>query len=233
MTLVFVDDLELPVLGEDDRHHLERVLRVRPDEVLVAADGAGSHRRCRLAGGGRLVPLDEIEHDPSPQPALTVCFAVPKGERPELVVQKLTELGVDRIVPFVASRSVVRWDAERAERHIERLRRVVREAAMQSHRSRLPVVDELARFDEVAALPRAALADAGGDPPSLHHPVLLVGPEGGWSDDEAGRGLPAVRLGPHVLRAETAAIAAATVLGALRAGLVRSAEPATTATEGR
>jgi 16S rRNA (uracil1498-N3)-methyltransferase len=233
VTLVFVDDLEAPVLTEGDRHHLERVLRIKRDEEIVAADGIGGHRPCRLGVGGGLDPLGPIARDPSPSPALTVCFAVPKGERPELVVQKLTELGVDRIVPFTSSRSVVRWDDARAARNVERLRRVAREAAMQCHRTWLPSVDELRTFEQVAELPGAALADVGGRPPSLSHPVVLIGPEGGWTSEEAGRGLPAIALGQHILRAETAAIAAATALGLLRSGLALSADGSDRLTEGR
>jgi 16S rRNA (uracil1498-N3)-methyltransferase len=163
---------------------------------------------------------------------VTVCFAVPKGERPELVVQKLTELGVDRIVPFTSARSVVRWDPARASGHVARLRRVSREAAMQCNRPWLPVVEELRSFDDVAGLEGAALAVAGGEPPSLRHPVVLVGPEGGWAPEETGRGLGTVGLGPHVLRSETAAMAAATALGLLRAGLVASSDRAPKATQG-
>lgn len=233
MTLVFVADLEVPVLEEGDRHHLERVLRIRRDEEIVASDGIGGHRPCRLGTGGGLDPVGPIERTPTPSPALTVCFAVPKGERPELVVQKLTELGVDRIVPFTSARSVVRWDAARAARNVDRLRRVAREAAMQCHRTWLPTVDELRTFEEVAQLPEAALADVGGQAPSLAHPVVLIGPEGGWTAEESGRGLPAVALGEHILRAETAAIAAATALGLLRAGLTVSADGAARLTEGR
>jgi 16S rRNA (uracil1498-N3)-methyltransferase len=233
VTLVFVDDLEHPVLGGGDRHHLERVLRVRDGDPLTAADGSGGHRACRFLTGGGIDPAGPIERDPAPSPVLTVGFAVPKGERPELVVQKLTELGVDRIVPFTAARSVVRWDGERATRHVERLGRVAREAAMQSHRTWLPVVDRLHTFAEVAALAGAALAEAGGDPPTLLRPVVLIGPEGGWTPEEAGTGLPSVGLGPHVLRSETAAIAAGTALGLLRAGLLRTPDRSTGPTEGR
>lgn len=230
MTLVFVDDLGRPAVDDGDRHHLERVLRLRPGDPVVASDGLGGHRACRLGdrGSGVLEPDGEIGLDPAPVPPITICFAVPKGERPELVVQKLTELGVDRIVPFLAARSVVRWDADRAAGNTRRLRRVAREAAMQCHRTRLPVVEDLRTFADVAAEPGAALADGGGDPPSLALPVLLVGPEGGWSPEEAAVDLPRVGLGPHVLRAETAAIAAAVALGLLRAGLALPA-----GTEGR
>lgn len=233
MTLAFVDDLDRPALGEADGHHLERVLRLRDGEPVTASDGVGGHRPCRFRTGGHLEPAGPVERDPRPAPAVTVCFAVPKGERPELVVQKLTELGADRIVPFVAGRSVVRWDADRAARNVERLRRVAREAAMQCHRTWLPAVDELRTFESVAALPGAALAAADGGPPTLGHPTLLIGPEGGWTPAERDAGLPAVCLGPHVLRVETAAMAAAAALVLLRAGLVASRGPSSSPTEGR
>lgn len=219
MTLVFVEDLDEPALLAEDRHHVERVLRTRVGEMLVAADGHGRSRLCRLEGGGRLRPVGEVEVDAEPDPRLTVAFAVTKGPRPELVVQKLTELGVDRIVPFLAARSVARWEGDRAERHVARLRRVAREAAMQCHRSRLPEVAEVTEFATVAALPGAVLADRDGAPPTLETPTVLIGPEGGWTEEERA-GARAVGLGRHVLRAETAAIAAAAVLGALRSGLV-------------
>lgn len=217
---MFVADLAAPVLAEDDRHHLERVLRVRQGEVVTASDGRGNRCACVFAPGGRLEPTGAVEVDPEPEPPITVAFAVTKGDKPETAVQKLTELGVDRIVPFTAGRSVARWEGDRAERHVARLRKVAREAAMQSRRSRIPLVDDLRDFATVAALPGAALADAGGAPPSLVRPVLLVGPEGGWTDGERVAGLPIVGLGSEVLRAETAALVAGTLLGALRAGLV-------------
>jgi 16S rRNA (uracil1498-N3)-methyltransferase len=217
---VFVADVAAPVLDDDDRHHLERVLRVRVGEEVTVADGRGGWRTCAFAVGGGLEPTGEVEQRPAPAPPITVAFALTKGEKPETAVQKLTELGVDRIVPFAAARSVARWDGERAERHLARLRKVAREAAMQCRRAHLPVVDDVVDFAVAAALPGACLADAGGAPPSLDRPVVLVGPEGGWSDEERAAGLPTVGLGTFVLRAETAASAAGALLGALRAGLV-------------
>jgi 16S rRNA (uracil1498-N3)-methyltransferase len=149
-----------------------------------------------------------------------VAFALVKGDKPELAVQKLTELGVDRIVPFVAARSVVRWDGERAAKAQVRLAAVARAAAAQSHRPRLPVVEPLADLADLARRPGAARADRGGAPPSLEHPTVLVGPEGGWAPEERALGLPTVALGPTVLRAETASVTAGALLTALRAGLV-------------
>ena len=220
---VFVEDVDRPVLSPADRHHLERVRRVRTGDPVVVSDGAGRWRDGTLAAAGIVEVTDDVHVDERPAPPITVAFALTKGERPELAVQKLTELGVDVIVPVTAARSVVRWDAQRADGNVERLRRVAREAAMQCRRSWLPEVSALGTFATVSALPDAALADVGGKAPSLDRATVLVGPEGGWDDDERACGLPAVGLGQHVLRAETAAMAAAALLGGLRAKLARPA----------
>jgi 16S rRNA (uracil1498-N3)-methyltransferase len=215
---VFVADVACPELEPDDRHHLERVLRLRPGDRMTVADGAGRWRRCRF--GSNVEPDGDVEVVPRPAPEITLAFALTKGERPEWTVQKLTEVGVDRIVPFASARSIVRWDEAKAARNAERLRRVAREAAMQSRRAFLPTVEEVTRFDEVARRPNAALAHRDGAPPDLARACLLVGPEGGWTDDELGTGPPRVTLGPTVLRAETAAVAGAVLLAGLRAGVV-------------
>jgi len=195
------------------------VLRLRAGDVVTVADGRGGWRRCRLGAGGRLDPDGEVVRDLPPDPLLTVAFALTKGERPELAVQKLTELGVDRIVPFPASRSVVVWDGERAHRHLARLRRVAREAAVQSRRSRLPEVSDLVSLASLLEEPGAVVADPSGGPPSLATPTIVVGPEGGFSAEERDLARGSVRLGPNVLRAETAAMAAGALLVALREGI--------------
>ncbi len=94
---------------------------------------------------------------------------------------------------------------------------------MQSRRARLPLVDDVRDYATVAGLPGAVRADQGGGPPSLDHPTVLIGPEGGWSEAERAVELPVVGLGPHVLRAETAAITAAAVFVSLRFGLIEHA----------
>lgn len=215
----FVVDVEVPELAADDRRHLERALRLRAGETVTVSDGAGRWRPCRFTPGG-LEPCGEITVEERPAPSVTVAIALTKGERLDWAVQKLTELGVDRVVPFTAERSVVRWDGGRSGHHVDRLRRIAHQAAMQSRRTWLPEVDDLRSFAEAAAVPGAVLADPGGEPPSLDRPVVLVGPEGGWAEDEAAVGLPAVGLGPTVLRSETAAVAAGTLLCALRAGVL-------------
>jgi 16S rRNA (uracil1498-N3)-methyltransferase len=215
---VFVADVESPVLAPDDRHHLERVLRLRPGDELTVADGAGRWRRCRF--GPAVVVDGEVELEAPPAPVITIAFALTKGERPEWTVQKLTEVGVDRIVPFVSGRSVVHWDEAKAARNAERLRRVAREAGMQSRRAFLPVVEDVTEFADVATRSGAALASPDGAAPDLTRPCLLVGPEGGWTADELALAPARLALGPTVLRAETAAVAGAVLLAGLRAGLV-------------
>ena len=224
-TQVLVDDLDAPELAPDDLHHLSRVLRLRAGEVVCATDGRGGWHLTTFAGSASLEPTGERGTEAAPSPTLTVGFALVKGERPELVVQKLTELGVDHIVPFSARRSVVRWDEAKAAKQLERLRRVAREACAQSRRLHLPTVGGLGDMpDRLPSLGElrtagAVLADAGGRTLRRTDSIVLVGPEGGWDPDEV-EGAEHVAVADNVLRAETAAIAVGVALTALRVGLV-------------
>ena len=210
--LVFVDDLESPELTSDDQHHLQRVLRLRAGAPMTLGDGRGRWRPARFADAPE--PTGPLELVPAAIPALAVGFALVKGDKPELVVQKLTELGIDRIQPFRAARSVVRWDDARAAKALARLRLVARSAAAQSHRPWLPEITPIMDLAELLGPLAAglAVADRGGAPVGPQHTTVLVGPEGGWADDELGEHIPRVSLGPHVLRAETAAIVAGALL---------------------
>ncbi len=231
---VFVEDLERPVLSDVDGHHLSRVLRLRSGDPVTASDGLGSWRLCRLVSGSSgtadgpvLDPDGPVRIVPKPTPPVAVGFALAKGSRPEWVVQKATEVGADALLPFMSARSVVRWSGVRAIGHTERLRRVAREAAMQCRRAWLPQIDEPTEFTSLVrredVLATGALADRGGEPPSLLRPLLLVGPEGGWDMSELACGLPRVGLGTSVLRSETAAVVSAMVLCSLRSGIVLAA----------
>lgn len=211
---VVVADVDAPDPSDDDRHHLDRVLRVRAGDPVTVGDGAGRWRACRW--GATVEPIGPVEKVPPPAPRLSVAFALIKGGRPELVVQKLVELGIDDIRPFRAERSVVRWDEEKAEKNQIRLERVAREAVMQCRRAWLPTVHPTVDFRSIAGLPGVARADRGGGAVSLTHSTVAIGPEGGWSDAERDIDLPVVALSGAVLRAETAAIAAATLLSAAR-----------------
>lgn len=222
---LFVADVEGPEVDPDDEHHLRRVLRLRPGEVVSVADGTGRWRLCALEAGGALAPVTEPVTEPE-APALTVGFAPPKGERPEWAVARLTELGVGRIIPLVAARSVVRWDADRWERQRSKWSAVARQAAMQSRQVRLPLLEPPApvaqalQADWGAGL---ALAVPGGSPPDGTESGLLVGPEGGWSPEEEALAGRTVGLGPGVLRTETAAVVGAALCSAIRHGILRPA----------
>ena len=223
---VLVADLDAPTLDSEDAHHLSSVLRLRPGEAVGATDGAGAWRLCRfgtdrsLEAGGLLEPDGVVLRVARTSPALTIAFAPVKGDRPEWAVQKLTELGVDKIVLMQTDRSVVRWDPKRAQSHLERLRKVARQALMQSRGCWLPEVSGVVPFSTLASGPGVARADRAGRRPTLAHSTVLVGPEGGWSPAEEARAIPAVALGSGVMRAETAAVAAGVLMTALRSGLV-------------
>jgi 16S rRNA (uracil1498-N3)-methyltransferase len=231
--MVFVSDPAAPILTQGDVHHLLDVLRLRPGELVVAGDGSGSWSPCRIAPGieGRvrgpedlavlLIPDGPVVRQPRATPEITVAFAPTKGDRPEWVVQKLTELGVDRIVPIRTARSVVRWDGERGRRAVAKLARVAREAAAQCRRTWLPEVDEVTTLVGLASATGVdpVLARPGGAPPTLFRTVA-VGPEGGWDPDEMTRFGEGIGLGPTVLRSETAAVALGTLLCGLRSGVI-------------
>ena len=219
--MVFVDDLDRPVVDEGDRHHLTRVLRVRPGSPIVVCDGRGSWRTARL--GDEIDNLGRVVVSPAAAAEVGVCFALVKGDRPELVTQKLTELGVHFIVPFVAERSVVRWEGDKVARQHERLKAVAREASMQCRRTRLPQVASLARFADIVGGRVAdldpgwmALAEQGGPRLDPGTRMILVGPEGGWTADERDAVESRVGLGELVLRAETAAVVAGAALTTFR-----------------
>ena len=220
---VIVADLDAPELAGEDRHHVESVLRLRVGEVVSATDGRGAGRLCRFGAEGALLPETEVVLRPRPSPSITVGFTPIKGDRPEWAVQKLAEIGVDRIVILRAARSVVRWEGERTDRHLARLRAVVRQAVMQSRQVWLPELIGVEDALSMLANPGVAIAAPGGAPPSLDVPTVLVGPEGGWSGHEEESAGARLDLGPTVLRTESAAVAAGVLLVGLRAGLVRPA----------
>ncbi len=180
----FVADLDRPALDDHDRHHFERVVRLRAGDALTVSDGRGGWRSCRF--GDDLEPVDEVAFVARPEPAVSVAFALVKGERPEWVTQKLTELGVDTIVPFTAARSVVRWDERKAAANRDRLERVAREAAMQSRRCWLPEVAPVATFAGVAALPGAVARRPRRRPAHAAH-AHGAGRPRGWLDRRRAR----------------------------------------------
>ncbi len=210
---LFVSSVDDPVPSDDDLHHLFRVLRLRDGERVTVSDGAGGWRTT-VAAAGTLVVDGEVQREAAPQQC-AIAAAIPKGDRAEWMVQKLTEVGATEIVLLHCVRSVVRWEGERGAKQLQRLQRVAREAASQSRRVWLPEVRGPVSFANAAALPGAALAEPDGPvdlaatSPDTGPHLVLVGPEGGFSDDELAVDVPRVRLLPTVLRVETAAVVAA------------------------
>jgi 16S rRNA (uracil1498-N3)-methyltransferase len=218
---VFVESLIDPHLDDRDSHHLLRVLRLRDGQQVSVSDGLGAWRSCVLANGALIADGEVIEEPPPGQP-LTVAVAIPKLDRPEWIVQKLTEIGIDQITFLSAERSVIQWNSERAARSVQKLQTVVREAAMQSRRVRLPVVngqeDLLTFLERSGPASGIAAADPSGVPLDLRANTILIGPEGGWTEREITQIGRTVTLGENILRVETAALVAATQMVALRHG---------------
>ena len=222
---LLVDSVELAsgedVVGvaDDVAHHLRRVLRLDDGDPVTVTDGAGrwTSTTLRLVGTAVVLePIDEVAFEDRPGGELVLATAVPKGERAEWLVQKVAELGADRVVLLHAARSVVRWKPDRADRQRARLQRIADEALRQSRRVWRTVVE--GPVEATAVLPDAAVAEPGGRPPTAADGVIAIGPEGGWAADELAVAGDRIGLGPDVLRVETAAIAAVTLLAAARRG---------------
>ncbi len=161
---VYVERLDDTITVDgDDGHHLARVRRLRAGEIVTAADGYGRWRSYSVAGvdAGSVTmgAIADFAHETPLVPALTLAFALTKGERPELAVQKLTELGADEILLVRSARSVVRWEGAREDHAIDRLRRIAREAGAQCRRARLPLIDGPVAVAELADRPGLVLAD--------------------------------------------------------------------------
>lgn len=214
----------------DEAHHAVVVRRLRVGEAVTLTDGRGRAVTGAVTATGKRVfsvEVERVEDVPSPAPAVTVVQALPKGERGELAVEVLTEIGVARIVPWAASRSVAVWKGDRAVKSLARWRSTAREAAKQARRAWFPEVAELASTDAVVELLREADlalvlhedATATLAPltvPALGSVVVVVGPEGGLTAEEVSAftatGAGSVRLGAEVLRTSTAGLAAVAAL---------------------
>ena len=211
---VFVDAIDTPVLDEIDAHHLLRVLRVKPSDAVTVSDGKGKWCLAVLNADASINATSEVFPTVAPSWHLTVAFSLVKGDRPEWTVQKLTEIGIDEIVVLAPTvRSVVRWDHDRSNKNIERLRRVAREAAMQSRRTWLPNVHGVIEMSTIANL---FIADPSGVCLDASHRAIAVGPEGGFAPQETEDCDGLVSLGDTVLRAETAAVSAAVLMSDYR-----------------
>lgn len=205
---LLVDDVVAPVVDDASEHHLRRVLRVRHGEEVSVTDGRGGWRICALTAAG-LDPLTEVVVESRPDP-VSVVVAIPKQDRPEWIVAKLAELGVDEVRFVHAERSVVRWDGGRVERNLERFTTVARAALEQARRVWACTVSApVPAWQVLGGMP---MAEPGGRAISDADRAIAIGPEGGWTPEELALGSEHVGLGPTVLRVETAALLAGVVM---------------------
>jgi 16S rRNA (uracil1498-N3)-methyltransferase len=220
---------DVTVEGEE-AHHAVAVRRLRVGEHVVLTDGAGTTVQGPVASTGKrvfVVTVESVRTHEAPAPAVVVVQAIPKGDRGELAVEVLTEVGVAEVVPWAASRSVAVWKGERAAKSLARWRATAREAAKQARRPWLPSVAELASTEDVVALvagadlavvlhEEASLPLASVEIPNSGRVLVVVGPEGGLTPDEidafTAAGAVPVRLGTEVLRTSTAGVAAVAAL---------------------
>ncbi len=217
-------------LAGPEGHHAAAVRRLRPGERADLSDGGGTLAECTVTSIARdsvVLEIRKAHTVPPPDPRITVVQALPKGDRADLAVELMTEVGVDTVIPWPAERSITRWQGERSERALTKWRNTAREASKQSRRAWLPQVTGPATLPEIAKRASAAAcsvvlaADAATPLSSLPLPergeiVLVVGPEGGISPAERTAlkeaGALEARLGPTVLRTSTAGAAAAVIV---------------------
>jgi 16S rRNA (uracil1498-N3)-methyltransferase len=221
-------------------HHLRQSLRLQVGETLSVTDDQGNRYQTEISQvtGQALVGhiLTMTSAPPKAGPSMILAQSLLKGEKMDWVIQKGTELGIDRIVPVLAAHSVVRPLGERIERQRARWERIALEAAQQCERRFVPGIDQPATVAELLSRSKSAASkillaerSTGSSLLTVSLPRtgddvwLLVGPEGGWEEEEVAQslqhGFTAVTLGPLILRAETAAIAAISVLQSRLGGL--------------
>lgn len=227
-----VSDGRAVISGELFRH-IVRVLRMQAGDRIILADNEGWEHRGLIRSVDRDTLIVGIEgsslREPGDETRITLCQGLPKGDKLELIIQKCTELGLDRLVPFTSGRTVPKLDKNREAGRLERWRRIALEAARQSNRPTISEVTPIIPFDrlldsvdaEVRLLlwegePTRRLKEVLAELPKPRRVAVIVGPEGGLSREEAelaeSKGFVPVTLGELILRTETAGIAITAIL---------------------
>jgi 16S rRNA (uracil1498-N3)-methyltransferase len=234
---------ETVTLTGEDAHHAVRVMRMNPGDTFVASDGAGQEALARIveAGGGQITAsiVEWLSNTAEPPVDVWIAQCLPKGDRLETVIQKCTEIGACRILPIVSERTIVRLEAGKLESRLARWRKIAKEAAEQSERSRVPDIDAPRSWSEMLRVAAEAdhalvcyeregelnlrlklreLAERAVGGGSSRRPtiMLVIGPEGGLSPGEVAAatdaGCDIVSLGRTILRTDTASIVGLTCI---------------------
>ncbi|MBU8905635.1 16S rRNA (uracil(1498)-N(3))-methyltransferase [Desertibacillus haloalkaliphilus] len=236
MQRYFVDKTDMTdkavTIRGDDVKHIRRVMRMEPGDLLICSDNNGRTARCSidsLSDEEVVATVIELVKETTEMPVkITIAQGLPKGDKLEYVVQKGTELGANRFIPFEATRSIVKWDAKKQKKKIERLAKIAKEASEQSHRSFIPEVTAVQSLDEIITVSRTyetkliayeevakagdkkKLAEAFEQTSPGSSILIIIGPEGGLTEDEVSRledeGFNSCGFGPRILRTETASL---------------------------
>lgn len=224
-------DAQVRITGED-AHHIGAVMRGKPGDLLVVCDGSGREAVARLQLLSKHEVLAELVEQrvslAEPKVAVTIAQAMPKGDKMETVIQKGTEIGAARFIPFISERTIVQYDAKKEKKRLERWMKIAKEAAEQAHRGKIPEIAPVCTWQELLAearsvnaaflcyekeselLLRQQLARLKNDIGASAGLMLIIGPEGGFSDKEVEEALAAgcrtISLGKRILRTETAAL---------------------------
>ncbi len=220
------------MLSGDDLRHIRSVLRKQPGDTLILLDGHGMEYTVRIAAMERSEIITEVVSEArreSRYPLVTLGQGLPKSEKMDWIVQKATELGASSIVPLITERTIVKIRDE--EKRVSRWQKIAREAAMQSNRVDIPAIGHIVSFKDFLRTPNSELRtllllpweeatipikDVLREKSGVKNIIILIGPEGGFSKEEAkaarDKGFHLVSLGPNILRTETAAMAAMSMI---------------------
>lgn len=223
----------IEITGQD-AHHLKNVMRAKPGAAFLVSDGDSREALVELESFeaqsviARIVEMRSYDREPAYQ--VTIAQSLPKGDKMELIIQKCTEIGAAGFIPFDSERTVVQYDAKKEAKRIERWSKIAKEAAEQSHRNRIPVIEpciswklllqqvkqyDLVLFcyeDERGTMLRDVVAPFAAEHTGSAKVLVVVGPEGGFAPHEVeeitAAGAVCVGLGRRILRAETAGMLA-------------------------
>ncbi|MGG1686324.1 16S rRNA (uracil(1498)-N(3))-methyltransferase [Pseudalkalibacillus sp. NRS-1564] len=226
-----VQDDHVTIEGEDVKH-ISKVMRMTVGDNIICCTEDGKSALCELEEINsdliKAVPLEWLEEQKKLPVHVTIVQGLPKGDKLETVIQKGTELGADQFIPFKAERSIVKWDEQKSAKKLQRLKKIAKEAAEQSHRTTIPLIEMphsisslikasesydyklIAYEEEARAGETAALVQTLHEANVNDRIMVVFGPEGGLSDNEVASliqaGFASCGLGPRILRTETAAM---------------------------